>query len=256
MKRVLTALALIPFILFVIFWGPSWLFLAVVVTVAALCFYEYSGIVEGHGIARPGPAGYAAGLLFLLVQRNEVLLIVLVTLLIAALSLRKTELSKCLPYAAALMFGVLYAFGPWRSALALRSVDPLWLFLPLLVSWTGDTGAYYVGRVIGRHRLAPRISPAKSWEGAVASVITAAAVGTLYCAYLLPSVPLIGAVGLTAVTNVAGQIGDLAESAMKRGAGVKDSGTTLPGHGGWLDRVDSALFAIPVVHFYLWRGQF
>ncbi|HWB98977.1 MAG TPA: phosphatidate cytidylyltransferase, partial [Bryobacteraceae bacterium] len=117
--------------------------------------------------------------------------------------------------------------------------------------WIGDAGAYYVGRRLGRHKLAPRISPGKSWEGAIASVAVSVLFGVFYLARFLPSVPAAAAIAISAVANIAGQLGDLAESAIKRGAGVKDSGTILPGHGGFLDRVDSTLFVLPVVYLYI-----
>jgi phosphatidate cytidylyltransferase len=92
------------------------------------------------------------------------------------------------------------------------------------------------------------VSPAKTWEGAVGSVAGGLLAGAVYAHYLIPSAPLFEVLLLAAAGNIAGQVGDLCESAMKRGAGVKDSGTTLPGHGGWLDRIDSSLFSIPVVY--------
>jgi phosphatidate cytidylyltransferase len=110
--------------------------------------------------------------------------------------------------------------------------------------------AYFVGRAIGKHRLAPIVSPKKSWEGAVASVVISAGFGALYLPYFIPGTGTLEAILVAAAANIAGQLGDLGESAMKRGAGVKDSGTMLPGHGGWLDRVDSTLFALPMV--FLW----
>jgi phosphatidate cytidylyltransferase len=121
----------------------------------------------------------------------------------------------------------------------------------LALNWVGDIGAYYVGRPFGKHKLAPRVSPKKSWEGSIASVVTSGILGTLYLQRFLPAVPLGEAIGLTVAANVAGQFGDLAESAMKRGARVKDSGGILPGHGGFLDRVDSTLFALPVIYGFL-----
>jgi phosphatidate cytidylyltransferase len=121
----------------------------------------------------------------------------------------------------------------------------------LLLNWVGDIGAYYAGRAFGRHKLAPVVSPKKTWEGAVASVVTSVAVAGAYLTHFVPGVSWPVAIALTAAANAAGQLGDLAESAMKRGAGVKDSGTILPGHGGFLDRVDSTLFALPVVYAYL-----
>ena len=120
-----------------------------------------------------------------------------------------------------------------------------------MLNWVGDIGAYYVGRTFGKHKLAPRVSPKKSWEGSVASVVTSGLVGTLYLQRFVPGVPLRHAIALTVAANIAGQFGDLAESAMKRGADVKDSGAILPGHGGFLDRVDSTLFALPVIYAYL-----
>ena len=121
----------------------------------------------------------------------------------------------------------------------------------LMLNWVGDIGAYYIGRRFGIHKLAPRVSPKKSWEGSIASLVTSILLGGLYLHQFLPSVPWWQGVALTTVANVAGQFGDLAESAMKRGAHVKDSGGLLPGHGGFLDRVDSTLFALPVIYAYL-----
>jgi phosphatidate cytidylyltransferase len=120
--------------------------------------------------------------------------------------------------------------------------------IALLVSWAGDTAALYVGRTLGRHKLAPRVSPSKTWEGTIGSVIGAVVAAGIYAHYLIPSEPLWKVLAIAAAGNIAGQLGDLCESAFKRGAGMKDSGTTLPGHGGWLDRIDSSLFSIPVVY--------
>jgi phosphatidate cytidylyltransferase len=120
----------------------------------------------------------------------------------------------------------------------------------LLLNWAGDSGAYYVGRAFGKHKMAPRVSPKKSWEGAAASVVASVLVGGAYLFRFIPGMSVAGAIGLTVVANAAGQLGDLAESAIKRGGAVKDSSAILPGHGGFLDRVDSTLFTLPVI--YLW----
>jgi phosphatidate cytidylyltransferase len=129
--------------------------------------------------------------------------------------------------------------------------SPFWVLFALSMNWVGDIAAYYVGRNFGKHKLAPRISPAKSWEGAIASSIFAVLFGAAYNIQFTLGVPPWDMVALSLFANVAGQIGDLAESALKRGAGVKDSGTLLPGHGGFLDRLDSSLFTLPVVYYYL-----
>ena len=145
----------------------------------------------------------------------------------------------------------------------------------LLLVWAGDIFAYFVGRSLGRHLMSPRISPRKTWEGALASLIASLVVGMLLYKYALPissallnarlierkdglfaleKPPLWPTLLLSAAINVAAQLGDLVESLIKRGAGVKDSGTILPGHGGMLDRVDALLFAAPVLWYYAaWR---
>ena len=145
----------------------------------------------------------------------------------------------------------------------------------LLVVWAGDIFAYFIGRSLGRHRMAPRISPKKTWEGATASMVASLGVGgallyfaTPVCTTLLQwgliqrrdgmfgleRPALLPILILTATLNVAAQLGDLVESLLKRGAGVKDSGTILPGHGGMLDRIDALLFAAPVLWVWAaWR---
>ena len=161
------------------------------------------------------------------------------------------DLAKSVPRAALLLAGIVYIFGCWKCAMPLRELNPHWLMYALLVNWVGDMGAYYVGRRWGRHKMAPRISPNKSWEGAVASVAASVLVAGAYLLHFVPGVAVAQAVALTVAANAAGQLGDLTESAMKRGAGVKDSGGILPGHGGFLDRVDSTLFSLPLIYAYL-----
>ena len=251
MKRIATAAALIPLVSYVTLWGPQWLFLVVPAAVALLCFREYSGIVAAHKIERPGPVGYAAGLLVLLLPRHEPLLVILLTLVALALMVGSADLARGLPGAAALMLGVLYVFGCWRAGVELRAINPYWLFFALSLNWVGDTAAYFAGRAIGRHKLAPRLSPAKSWEGSIASVAASLAFGYFYLDWLIPGVPPIERLAISLAGNIAGQLGDLVESLMKRGAGIKDSGNLLPGHGGWLDRVDSTLFSMPVIYALL-----
>jgi phosphatidate cytidylyltransferase len=251
MKRILTALVLLPLVLYVVLWGPLWSFFAVLTSVALICFYEYCGIAKAYGFGEMGPLGYAAGLWLLLTGEEGLLVFTLLLLSAMALSMRLEDLSKALPRASLLLCGVVYIFGCWRFAVLLRNASPYWLMFALALSWVGDIAAYYVGRAIGRHRLAPRVSPKKSWEGAAASVAASIVFGWLFLHAMLPQVPVWHAMILAGIGNVAGQVGDLAESAIKRGAGVKDSGTILPGHGGFLDRVDSTLFAMPVIYLYL-----
>ncbi len=249
MKRVLTALVLAPFIVYVVLFGPLLLFYAVLAAVTVICYSEYASIARGHGSGVFGPLGYGAGLLLLVLPPGEdgAMVVVVAALLAMALAMRASQLREALPHAAMMVLGVVYIFGAFRCGALLRAESPHWLMFALLVSWIGDTGAYYVGRRWGRHKMAPRVSPAKSWEGSAASVAVAMIAGAFYLRLFLPAVSLPLALALSAAVDMAGQVGDLAESAIKRGAGIKDSGRILPGHGGLLDRVDSTLFALPAV---------
>jgi phosphatidate cytidylyltransferase len=251
MKRILTAAVLVPIVVCVVLWANFWVFLAVLVTVASLCYREFNGVAEAYGFGAPGPLGYGAGLLLLVWWQETWVLVVGMALIVLALAMRADDLSKSLPRAALLLAGVVYIFGCWKCALPLREQNPHWLMYALLINWVGDIGAYYVGRRWGRHKMAPRISPHKSWEGAAASVAVSVGVAGAYLLWFVPGVTVAQAVALTAAANAAGQLGDLTESAMKRGAGLKDSGVILPGHGGFLDRVDSTLFSLPLIYAYL-----
>lgn len=253
MKRVLTAAVLIPSSIYLILAAPRILFVAAALFMAAMCFREYRHLAAAHGTPVWGPFGYAAGLALALAPRDGLLIAVVVTLLALALGLRSESLAQVLPRASALVLGILYCFGPWRLAIGLRDLNPYWLLYALGLVWAGDTAAYYAGKAFGRRRLAPRSSPAKTWEGAAASLAASLVFGLIYLGRLLPEVSLLEAASLTLVASVAGQLGDLAESALKRGARVKDSGELLPGHGGFLDRLDSSLFTLPVVYFWLVR---
>jgi len=251
MKRVLTALALIPIVVYVVLWANLWIFLAVLFSVAFLCYREYDGIAAAYGFGAPGLAGAAAGYLLFAWRGDAWLYLVIVTLVAFVVVMRMDDLGKALPRASLLVAGVIYVFGSWKCAIPLRDLNPHWLMYGLMLNWVADSGAYFVGRKFGRHKLAPRVSPNKSWEGAIASVLTAVLIGGAYLLKFVPGVGIVHAIGITVAANIAGQVGDLAESAMKRGAGVKDSGTILPGHGGFLDRVDSTLFSLPVIYGYL-----
>jgi phosphatidate cytidylyltransferase len=251
MKRVLTAALLIPFVVYVVLWANLWVFLAVLALAAVLSYREYDAIAASYGFGAPGVLGYGAGLLLLVVPyANAWLVLTGLALVALVLALRSAELAHALPRTSLLVLGVIYIFGCWRCAIVLHGHGVAWLMYALLVSWTGDIGAYYIGKAFGRHRLADRVSPKKSWEGAAASVATSVLLAGAYL-WHFAGVSIAEAVLLTAVANAAGQLGDLVESAMKRGAGVKDSGALLPGHGGFLDRVDSALFVMPLVAGWL-----
>jgi phosphatidate cytidylyltransferase len=251
MKRLLTSFLLIPTISWVILWAPDPVLVVAVCLFATICWIEYTGIAAHYGAKFKASAGYLPGLAFLLLQRLETPYLIVLGLASLVFSMACKDLRDAAPSAALYMLGILYVFGAWRSAIALHAANEYWLFFALTINWVGDSAAYYVGRSFGKHKLAPRVSPAKSWEGAIASGLTAGLWGIFFLRWAIPEVSLPAAAALAMAGNAAGQFGDLAESALKRGAGVKDSGTTLPGHGGWLDRLDSSLFSMPIVHALL-----
>jgi len=197
--------------------------------------------------------------------------------LFLTITLRRDNLSAAYPAATAAVFAFTYIALPLGMLVQLRQqwAGGFLLLYLLLVVWAGDIFAYFVGKSIGRHLMAPRISPKKTWEGAAASLAASLAVGALLFHYALPlSSALLNAglierrdglfglekpalwpiIVLTIAINIAAQLGDLVESLIKRGANVKDSGTILPGHGGMLDRIDALLFAAPLLWYYAaWR---
>ncbi len=246
MQRVLTAAVLIPVVLLGIFGGSWWALLAVITAISVLTFLEYAQILQ------IGPAatalGLAGGLVFLASPLDwTFVVLVALGLLAVAAPLAAEDLRAAWAQSAAMFLGCVYVFGAFKTGYLLGLRNPWWLLFALVINWIGDSGAYYVGRQFGRHKLAPRISPGKSWEGSIASVVFSTLFFVLAAPRFLPmALPVAGLIALAG--NVAGQFGDLAESALKRAVGVKDSGTLLPGHGGMLDRVDSALFTLPVIY--------
>src|SRR3954463_7040900 len=266
MKRLPTSAIGVPLVLAAVFLLQGWWFFAVMAVVMEVCAFEYVEIV------RPRTPRAPLRLLLLLAPVAALLLsrtlsapvdpetlrlglfaavLVLSVGLGTLLLLAGTPLEETLPALGALGFGVLYFALPLSSLHLLQRLPPRVLFLLLAIVWLGDTAAYYVGSRIGRHKMAPVISPKKSWEGAAASFVVAVLSAAVwdYCrrGTLEP-----GLLAVAAATAVAAQIGDLVESMIKRGSGVKDSGNILPGHGGILDRMDAMLFAAPVLLIGLW----
>lgn len=273
MKRVLTAVVLVPVVLALVFLPPNlqWLFTAATAVVASLAAWEYLGLAKDLGANPPRVAAVAATLVLFGAwwqwQDPDRFLpvygILCIFLLLTCTFASPTE--RMLPDATSAIFCLFYTGLTMISLPALREQangPSLVLFL-LLVVWAGDVAALYVGKAWGRHKLAPSISPNKTWEGAIASVAGSVLVawGLLEAADQLARLnsaalsyaddPWWYWLALAVLVNVAAQVGDLAESALKRSAGVKDSGTLLPGHGGILDRIDALLLAAPV----LWYAQ-
>jgi phosphatidate cytidylyltransferase len=273
LKRELAAAVAIPIVIAVLFVGPPLLFNMLVSVVALGALWEFYRLAEktGHSVAKT--IGLAAGGLVLgaaslrfgpvhFETAGETVEVIgrsspvwwygasLAAVFAASVAplLARVAPAAALSAAASTVFGVLAIALPATAMCYLRSFSPRAVLLLLLLVWVCDSCAYYFGTRFGRHRLAPVVSPKKSWEGSLAGLVGAtlfgAAAGTWW---FLPQLgPARGALA-GALASSAGQIGDLVESLWKRGAGVKDSGTFLPGHGGFYDRIDSLLFAGPVM---------
>jgi phosphatidate cytidylyltransferase len=165
----------------------------------------------------------------------------------------RQDLRRAVMQSAVLVTGVLY-IGLTLGCLLLTRALPegeFLVFFVVLVTWAGDTGAYISGKTMGRHPLAPVISPKKTVEGLIGGVVLALVVAALSRLWFLPAVSLLDAVVLAALLTLAGLLGDLAESAIKRSVNQKDSGRLIPGHGGMLDRLDSLLFTAPCFYYYV-----
>jgi phosphatidate cytidylyltransferase len=294
LKRIATAVVLIPVVLLLILRAPVPVLAVVAGIVSLLTIHEFLKLTESYGVRPLRILTYIfTGIFFLLLGLNfgngkpllSTAVFVYCVGFAAAIApfifltraMRNEDLSSGYPTAAASVFAFTYIALPMGMLVQLRQqwAGAFYLLYLLLVVWAGDIFAYFVGKSVGRHLMAPRISPKKTWEGAAASLIASVAVGWLlfYYSSSLSSAllrvglierrdglfgleqPAMGSViVLTILLNVAAQLGDLVESLIKRGAGVKDSGAILPGHGGMLDRIDALLFASPVLWYYAaWR---
>lgn len=274
MKRVLTALVLIPLVLLLVFLGQAWMITLAAAGLAALAAWEYLALTEIGG-AKPPRVAVVAAILALfagkfLADRFDSSDLTLPILGLLSLGLLvycafSSPVDRVMPDAAVSVFCLFYVGFTLLALPALwdEANGPSLVTFLFCVVWAGDIVALYVGRAFGRHKFAPRISPNKTWEGAAGSVAGSVAVAGL----LLWLEHFLGVhfnsaklsfpdevwywLVLAVVVNIAAQVGDLAESALKRSVGVKDSGTLLPGHGGVLDRIDALLLAAPV----LWYAQ-
>jgi phosphatidate cytidylyltransferase len=279
-KRVATAAVLIPLAVGLVLWGSTAVLALAVALVTLLALFEYFALGEaiGHRAYRFWTASCALMLVFVrwfariepgfgLPRRMTIHreidfffgisptvpdVFFLFVLGVAVLTLwTKRPLVEALPAAGVSASGLLLIAFPLSYSVSLHGwpvQGPPVLLFAMVIIWVGDTAAYFVGRAIGKHPLAPHLSPKKTWEGAVASFLGSLMVAVVFARFM--TVPLPHLLGMAAVGNVAGQVGDLLESAYKRSAGIKDSGSILPGHGGVLDRIDALILAIPVVWYY------
>jgi len=266
-RRILTAVVLIPLALALVLWAPQWLFFLGVLPFALLALWEYLELAGRVGTAPARlPVFVVALLVWFVAAYDPRQLLGMVAggglLLFLVAVLRRGGVAEIPGNAAAAVFGLVYVAVPFALMLELRGGGGAKILLYLLVLvWVGDTAAYFAGRAVGWHKLAPALSPGKTVEGTVGSMAVTVAVGYwLFQAWVAPvGAPALHGLLLPLLVNGSSQLGDLAESALKRSAGVKDSSSVLPGHGGMLDRVDGLLFAAPALWYY-WsvfiRGAF
>ncbi len=259
-KRVLTSLAAGPLALAAVWLGNPWFALLVTLVVILACreFYGMTLGTRDRGLGYLGTAMALGLALTPLYPPGRPVLFTAATTLPLAWLVLSTPKQAILSRWGLTLAGTLYIGWLLSHLIGLRDLGSSgreWALLALLVTFSSDTTAFFGGRALGRHHLAPAISPGKTWEGGAAGLLGGIAAGILLT-YLLALPLLLGqAILLGALASIAGQMGDMAESMIKRGAGVKDSGGLLPGHGGILDRLDSVVFTSPVVYYLVvWLG--
>jgi len=290
-KRVATALVLIPVVVGLVLFASTVVVAVATAVITVLALWEYFALGEaiGHRAYRvwtivcslflvfvatasrppihinfifPGDSTqepvWHPGMFHALRQRPELfhtptsVIFVFVLGLTCMVLWTRRPLVEALPSAGISCSALLLVAFPLSFAVWLhdRAPDgPKLLLFALVITWAGDTAAYFVGRAMGKHPLAPHISPKKTWEGSVGSMIGSLIVAWVFSYWI--RIPLGHLVAMAVIGNVAGQMGDLLESAYKRSAGVKDSGGLLPGHGGVLDRIDALILCIPVIWYYV-----
>jgi len=275
LKRELAAAVAIPIVLAVLFFAPPLAFDLLVALVALAALWEFYRLAEKTGSPPAKTVGIAAGAGALFVgsmlwSRPELQLgstylgsfeirvnwlaffVALAFAAAVAPLFSAVDLPFALGSASATVFGVALIALPAIALCYLRSFSPRAVLFLFLIVWSCDSFAYYTGRNFGRRKLAPRVSPNKTWEGTIGGLVGATLVGAVAGTWgILPELGSMRGALAGALASTAGQIGDLVESMWKRGAGVKDSGVFLPGHGGFYDRIDSLLFAGPVLAWFV-----
>jgi len=262
MARVLTAIVFLP-ILFAALWlgAPVW-FVGIAAAGILLGLYEYYQLAKQGGLAQ-GMIAAAAVLAAFYFRRHEWIVAILAALVVVEMLIalfmraKDDDFSEMLPGVAIRLFGVLYVATLGGYIIAIRVIDSSipnlaakLLTLFFIIVFAGDTGAYYTGRTMGRNKLAPKVSPGKTVEGAIGGLAGNVIAALIAHFTFFPELQIVHAVPLALVMGVLGITGDLCESMLKRGAKAKDAGKLIPGHGGLLDRLDSMLFNAPVLYYF------
>ncbi len=259
--RILSALLLVPAVLAGVVYATPWPFLIALAVIGTLCLKEYFSLTRAMGLHAQTPFGYAALWILMLGLHGKWIPAeaLISSLIVAAFLVAMWRPEPLRDRALGLMGNLLGLFYPavfLYSALPLRfefgeKLGLHWFVMLLVVIWVGDSLALFVGKRFGRTPLASKISPKKTNEGAVGGFLGGILAAILLQRFLFNELPLGHVAVVSAIGGIFGQLGDLAESMLKRAAEVKDSSHLIPGHGGVLDRLDSLLFALPVTYLYL-----
>jgi phosphatidate cytidylyltransferase len=262
LSRIVSALVLGPATLALVIYAPPRWFLLAIALLGTLCLYEFYGLTRGMGLKTQAWFGYTAFWWLMLGQHFELLPLTIMLSglvpagLVVALG-RREPLGERVLGLMATLFGPLYLVFCLYPAKGIRfgfgeAAGVQWLMLLLAVVWAGDIAALFAGRALGRTKFSPRISPNKTNEGALAGLLAGLAVALILQRLLFLELPLFHVLAASLLVGIFAQLGDLAESMLKRAAGAKDSSNIIPGHGGILDRIDGLLFALPVLYLYLY----
>ena len=255
--RVVTVVPLVPIILWMMFAGPLWLWRGFILTAVAIASYELMAmkVPSSRGLRTWGSmTSVLFAYTIILIDTATAIYGVVLLIVLGAMAwslLQEDPLHNASVRVGWLLGTPVYVGGSLAAVAIVRDFPPTgaWVFLAMALAWGSDTSAYFVGRKFGKTKLAPRISPKKTLEGA-AGGLAASVVLAVITSFFLPSLGVIDAIALGILAGSAGQAGDLLMSVLKRSSGVKDSGGILPGHGGILDRADALAFTAPATWAY------
>jgi phosphatidate cytidylyltransferase len=258
MKRWITGIIAIPILFGIIAFGGKEAFAVLIIVASLAGMQEYNRMAFGRGFSLEKMETLIIASLMLLASCFANLPFILAVLTFAVMTvlilnlLRMRKQGLDMSHAGRVILGILYIPLLMAHFILIRQTQSgvLWIFFILVMAFAGDTAAYYIGRRLGKRKLLPEISPGKTVEGTIGLVAGSIAGCIVFKLFFFPMLTLAHAVVLGLVGSVTGQLGDLSESALKRAAGVKDSGTLLPGHGGILDRLDCLMFITPYVYYY------
>ncbi len=258
-KRVITAVVFIPLFYFLVKYLPPLFFFLFVATGIVIGLYEFYRFHYGPVLSPSIRLGLILGVLVAVgfyrhdLVEGSLLMIGTVLIILLFHLFFSGDLAASLIDSSVVLFGLAYVGWFLGHLILIRGFEDggRAIFFLFLVTWAGDTGAYYVGSSIGKHKLSPVVSPNKTIEGMMGGILTSMMVALLARAWFFPALNRRECLALGLLFGVLGQMGDLAESMLKRSAGIKDSGTIIPAHGGLLDRADSLIFTAPVFYYYL-----